>query len=847
VTEADPAFSRINFDVVRGAAAVKAAAYNLSGKLGDYDFRRKAADYVDGCVLLPEGAPDRYLDREMLWRTLESCERQANGQPGRQVLVSIPRECPAHLHIGLARAIAEPWVADGMAAQLDVHSPRATDGGRNPHLHVLLSMRQLTPDGPAKTKNRDWNARFREDQGRAERARIADRCNAFFAAHDLKITIDHRSLEARGVDRAPEPVAPAQDWQRWLREGALPEAQPITVQRVVQHRELRKQWQQARRTAAAWGRHAEDLERQAERVQRGNAAQVRPAAEGGPAPPPSNNRNKNVRPAEKKIAQAPGNPRAPTMTHSKPSSLPSPQVASWMRGVRGWEGLTIVQQTVARAAYERWLTRSGRPGGSYPLVAYVTYVQDRRAREQAARQNEVQTASPATPVNANGIAPASSITAERSRLSHLERLLAERYAVPAALAQHVKRIEIDADGRRAILHTSGGRITDHGDRLMTSGTTNPVLARAIIAAAAARGWASIRLTGSLQYREAVAVAAALHRPPLETDHELSGKGRQTVAAQLRQRALSEVPALADLTGLAPTAAARARIDHETALAEAALAGEPKSERDPHKLAAPLVTEVAAKRDTARAEANEAAQAAAAHRQIHGWVARLADPATRHRQRALDREAQARQREADRLCNGYDKAVRQIQREVERQAKQRARDYDDWARSPPVRQARTTLLRLAIVAAPVEAGDQETIHAAATTGSLAPALAAAEAHRKRQAEAAAEEERQRLAARTPKQLREDALKAALTAEQSAGADPRKQEAVRRVTAAVCSGDQETIRAAANNDMAAADKAATAWQRKRDREAEECRRKRELAEALVAGAEAARTRGYELRFG
>jgi hypothetical protein len=247
----DMAFSRVEFGIVTrsrpgrmgAGSAVAAAAYNLCGRLshGDrtYDFLQKRNEYGGGAVLLPDGAPVALRDPGALWRAVEAAERRADAQSARQVLLSVPREVPADLRLDFARAVCAPWVADGAAAQIDVHCPRAADGAPQPHAHILLSLRRLGPDGFATKKERVWNKQFREDGGRAERGRIERRANQWLAAHGITVHIDLRSLATRGDDRPPEPTAPHADWQRWKRQGTDPVAAPPAVAAVLAHRRLR--------------------------------------------------------------------------------------------------------------------------------------------------------------------------------------------------------------------------------------------------------------------------------------------------------------------------------------------------------------------------------------------------------------------------------------------------------------------------------------------------------------------------------------------------------------------------------------------------------------------------------
>ena len=264
-----PAFSRVEFGVVaravRGGNAVKCSAYNAASsfKHGDvvFDFSRKRGEHQAHAVLLPPGAPSTYASAAALWSAAEAAERRCDAQTARQILVSIPREIPADDRLAYTTAICAPWVADGAACQIDVHCPTAADGGEQPHAHLLLTFRRVTDKGFAKTKSREWNTAFREQDGRSERARIEQRSNAWIAAHGINARIDLRSFADRGVDRAPEPQARRADWQRWRREGGDPDQAPTSVARVLAHRALRTEADAAEREVTRTAEVIAKLER----------------------------------------------------------------------------------------------------------------------------------------------------------------------------------------------------------------------------------------------------------------------------------------------------------------------------------------------------------------------------------------------------------------------------------------------------------------------------------------------------------------------------------------------------------------------------------------------------------
>ena len=841
------AFTRINFGIVgRGGArpgtACKASAYNACATMTAadgtrYDFNRKRCEHAGHAVLLPPGTPEAFRDPGELWRAAAAAERRADAQEARQILISLPRELPAALRMGCLKAIAEPWVSMGMGVQVDAHNPAAADHQEQPHGHMLLTMRAIGAEGFGKTKPREWNALFRENDGRAERGRIADRANAFFQAHDLAIRIDPRSLEAQGIDRSPEPAVPRADWQAWLRQGADPARAPITVAAALTHRARRTSLAIADQEAAEAEAEIADLTAQLAILSR-----TRPpgADRGNLSPPGENPRRRNGRwhpspngvalpylpksappqaapslAAAPSVAPARRADRAPapiqeatmsrpqTRTSARRPAVPEP----WMRRAGGLDALDDANRRAAASAYEKW-TRS-RPGLAqrHDLSDYVRYVQDRQAEARPDQDQEDDASGVSARVEVDGIGPASRPAAEARRRAHLAGLLAGHYAAPAELATLIQRVTLDQGARTVTLHLPGGaQLVDHGDRLTHAGPITPEAAEATAAAAAAHGWDRVMLTGSPAYRNAVGAACALRVPPIGTDHILSRAARDQVATAMRERAAAAVPSLdvaaaRQVAATDPAAAAAQVLGHAEARARAALAGCPGGTTDPRELSRPRIADLIERRDQAQQDAQEATAAAAAHRAAHGWTARLLDPATRRRQAGLDDEAHRLDTEARRLDRGHERAVHQVEKDARKQATATAAAQEDWRWSKPVYRAEAQLAQVAAVRAAVQAGDSDTL-AAAAQGDLRGTAAAATAVRQaRERQAEPEEVDPRAAA----------VRILTAAERAAGTDPQALAMARRVTAAALAGDPDTVAAAAAGDLAKAQRTAANWRR------------------------------------
>jgi len=215
-----------------GRSAVAAAAYRSAGHLNDeridrtHDFTNKGG-VVHSEVLLPEGAPGHLSDREQLWNAVEASEKRKDAQLSREVEFAIPRELNQEQGIALARDFVEREFVDrGMIADLNVHWDIGADGLAKPHAHVMLTMREVDGDGFG-AKVRDWN---RTELVEHWRERWAEHVNERLAELDIDARIDHRSLEAQGIDLEPQDkIGPA---------ASRMEGRGLEAERIEEHRAI---------------------------------------------------------------------------------------------------------------------------------------------------------------------------------------------------------------------------------------------------------------------------------------------------------------------------------------------------------------------------------------------------------------------------------------------------------------------------------------------------------------------------------------------------------------------------------------------------------------------------------
>ena len=218
-----------------GSSAVASAAYRAAERLHDdrlgrdHDFSNKAG-VVHSEILAPEGAPERLNDRATLWNEVEAGEKRKDAQLAREVEFSIPRELNQQQGIQLARDFVEKqFVERGMVADMNVHWDMGKDGQPKPHAHVMLSMREVGPEGFGQ-KVREWNSTALLQEWREA---WADHVNERLAELDIDARIDHRTLEAQGIDLEPQhKIGPA--------ASRMPE-QGLEAERVEDHARIARE------------------------------------------------------------------------------------------------------------------------------------------------------------------------------------------------------------------------------------------------------------------------------------------------------------------------------------------------------------------------------------------------------------------------------------------------------------------------------------------------------------------------------------------------------------------------------------------------------------------------------
>lgn len=118
----------------------------------------KVHEVVGAWTELPEKAASWMDDRELVWNRIEQLEGRKDAQLARHVTISIPRELSHEQQQDLVARFARTEFAErGFVVDIGHHENRASDGGLNPHAHLLVGFRRVVGEDFDFKKARDLN------------------------------------------------------------------------------------------------------------------------------------------------------------------------------------------------------------------------------------------------------------------------------------------------------------------------------------------------------------------------------------------------------------------------------------------------------------------------------------------------------------------------------------------------------------------------------------------------------------------------------------------------------------------------------------------------------------------
>ncbi|WP_323664109.1 MobQ family relaxase [Pectobacterium carotovorum] len=219
------AIFHLEFKIVKrseGMSSCRKAAYHARCRITDdrtgntYDFSHRT-DLFHHQILAPVSAPAHIIKSSTaLWNEVERVERQKDGQTARYFDVAIPCELSNEDKIKLVVEYCQKnFVDKGMIADIAFHDL----DGKNPHAHVMLTLKLITADGFGK-KERSWNDKKNVIKWRESWSVIANR---YLTAAGSNERIDHRSIDTQ-YNEALENAAITLDVEEkaiWLAKATL--------------------------------------------------------------------------------------------------------------------------------------------------------------------------------------------------------------------------------------------------------------------------------------------------------------------------------------------------------------------------------------------------------------------------------------------------------------------------------------------------------------------------------------------------------------------------------------------------------------------------------------------------
>ena len=230
-------YASTRFSIVKrskGQSAVDAASYiSRSVLVSEYDgktYRPKYHEDLVHCEInLPEYAPEEWLDRAVLWNSVELNEKQKNAQLCRTLKAGLPNDWSFRLAEETVRDyVQRNFVSKGMCADWAIHDSVNQNGIHNLHFHLMLTLRPVEENGKWGAKQRkeyildkDGN-KIRNKSGRGFKSRAVDvndwneKGNSRKWRKDLTDTInvvndriglpeywEHRSFKELGLEQEP--------------------------------------------------------------------------------------------------------------------------------------------------------------------------------------------------------------------------------------------------------------------------------------------------------------------------------------------------------------------------------------------------------------------------------------------------------------------------------------------------------------------------------------------------------------------------------------------------------------------------------------------------------------------
>ena len=151
-------------------------------------------DQIENDFITPSGADESLCNRNDYYDALEKKEKAKNAQFFREFEIALPDDMSKEDKKIVARKFGNELAKQGMFVDINYHKLDS----KNPHAHILTSMRGVNENGLLGNKNREWNDKQKIEEWRSTYAKVI---NEHYATLGKKNSVNHQSYKKQGKNK----------------------------------------------------------------------------------------------------------------------------------------------------------------------------------------------------------------------------------------------------------------------------------------------------------------------------------------------------------------------------------------------------------------------------------------------------------------------------------------------------------------------------------------------------------------------------------------------------------------------------------------------------------------------
>lgn len=198
-------------------------------------------DVLNWGIALPSDAPEEFYNLQVLVDRMNEAETRCDARTGRKFICSLPNELYPEEQIDIVKEfIQDNFVHKGLCAIWAIHKGenKKDHFKNNPHVHIIVSTRQVEPSGFSKLKFREYDKKSCLTQWRKNWAEIQNRA---YERSGLNVRVTHKRLKDRGItERDPLPYLSQKEWQKYKRDELTPKIYKRKLQEIAKEEHTRQ-------------------------------------------------------------------------------------------------------------------------------------------------------------------------------------------------------------------------------------------------------------------------------------------------------------------------------------------------------------------------------------------------------------------------------------------------------------------------------------------------------------------------------------------------------------------------------------------------------------------------------